>query len=74
VKAKQALKPEWYSNVTAISILQGVGRGIRNEHDWCVTFILDGCFSYLMQKSYKMFPQEFLNRIKTISPSSLGCN
>lgn len=74
VKAKQALKPEWYSNTTAISILQGVGRGIRSEKDWCVTFILDGCFTYLMQKSYNMFPKEFMNRIKTITPGALGCN
>lgn len=74
VKAKQVLKPEWYSNTTAISILQGVGRGIRSEKDWCVTFILDGCFTYLMQKSYKMFPKEFMNRIKTITPGALGCN
>lgn len=73
VKSKQELKPEWYSNTTAISILQGVGRGIRNEHDWCVTFIFDGCFTYLAQKSYSMFPKEFVNRIKIISPAQLGC-
>lgn len=74
VKAKQEIKPEWYSNTTAISILQGVGRGIRSEYDWCVTFIFDGCFTYLMQRSYDMFPKEFISRIKPISPQALGCN
>ena len=73
VKAKQEINPSWYSNTAAISILQGVGRGIRSEYDWCVTFILDGCFTYLLQSSYSMFPIEFINRIKTISPYSLGC-
>lgn len=73
VKAKQEIKPEWYSNTTAILILQGVGRGIRSEHDWCVTFIFDGCFSYLMQKSYAMFPKEFVSRIRPIGPAALGC-
>ena len=71
VSAKMKLKPEWYSNATAISILQGVGRGIRNDHDWCVTFILDGCFTLLMQKSYNMFPPEFINRISIIDSSIL---
>ena len=74
VKAKQEIKPEWYSNTTAIAILQGVGRGVRSEHDWCVTFIFDGCFTYLMQKAYAMFPKKFINRIKPIAPSTLGCN
>ena len=71
VKAKKDYNPEWYSNTTAISILQGVGRGIRNEHDWCVTFVFDGCFSYLMQSSYNMFPDDFKKRIQVIMPSSI---
>ena len=71
VKAKKDINPSWYSNTTAISILQGVGRGIRNEHDWCVTFIFDGCYSYLMQNSYRMFPNDFINRIQVIPPTSI---
>jgi Rad3-related DNA helicase len=71
VAAKQKLRPSWYSNATAISILQGVGRGVRNEHDWCVTFIFDGCYTYLMRQAYNMFPQEFINRIQMIPPTSI---
>ena len=74
VKAKKNINPEWYSNTTAISILQGVGRGIRNEHDWCVTFIFDGCYSYLMQNSYKMFSDDFIRRIQVIPPTSIVPN
>lgn len=74
VKAKKNINPEWYSNRTAISILQGVGRGIRNEHDWCVTFIFDGCYSYLMQNSYKMFSDDFIRRIQVIPPTSIVPN
>jgi len=71
VSAKQKIRPEWYSNTTAISILQGVGRGIRSEHDWCVTFIFDGCFTNLARQSYKMFPDEFKRRIKIIQPKDI---
>jgi Rad3-related DNA helicase len=71
VAAKQKINQEWYSNTTAISILQGVGRGVRSEHDWCVTFIFDGCFTYLMNKSRTMFPNEFVNRIQVIPPNAI---
>ena len=71
VKAKKDMNPQWYSNTTAISILQGVGRGIRNEHDWCVTFIFDGCYSYLMNNAYRMFNNDYMKRLQLISPDSI---
>ena len=71
VAAKQELRPEWYSNTTAISVLQGVGRGVRNEHDWCVTFILDGCYTILLQKSRDMFNNDFMKRLQIIPASTL---
>lgn len=68
VNKKKDINQKWYSDETAISILQGVGRGIRHENDWCVTFIFDGCFSYLMKSSGDMFPPEFANRIQILEP------
>lgn len=71
IAAKQQFNPPWYSETASISMLQGVGRGVRNENDWCVTFILDGCFSNLLNMSGYMFPPEFMNRIQIIPASSL---
>lgn len=71
VNRKKDISQKWYSDETAVSILQGVGRGIRHEKDWCVTFIFDGCFTYLAQSSWDMFPDEFKNRIQIIKPNSL---
>lgn len=71
VNVKQQVKPEWYTNTTAISILQGVGRGIRNANDWCVTFILDGCFTSLYQRTYDSFPDDFKNRVMLIKAETL---
>ena len=65
VAAKQRLRPIWYSNTTAISILQGVGRGVRNDHDWCVTFIFDGCYTILMHTAPNMFNQDFVKRLQS---------
>lgn len=71
ISAKMNYDKQWYSNTTAISILQGVGRGVRNMNDWCVTFIVDGCFLRLFQMSYKMFPPEFCQRIKVLDSNLL---
>ena len=71
IATKNKYNPIWYSNVTSISMLQGVGRGVRNEKDWCVTFILDACFSTLFNKTRNMFSKDFVDRIQVIPSSSL---
>lgn len=64
VKAKMKLFPKWYDSETANSIIQGIGRGNRNPSDWCVTYILDGCFNNLYNKTSSQFPIELQKRIK----------
>lgn len=71
VKKKMEINGQWYSDTAAISILQGVGRGIRSSTDWCVTFIFDGCFTQLARRSYDMFSDSFKNRVKIIKPSDI---
>lgn len=71
VEAKMQFNPAWYSNVTSILMLQGIGRGVRNENDWCVTFILDACFNSLFSNTKSMYPKEFIDRIQTISSKNL---
>lgn len=56
----------WYNNNAIIKILQSVGRGIRNEKDWCVTFIFDGCFMDLLNNAGYLFPEDFVKRIQHI--------
>ena len=71
ISAKRDFNPQWYAETTSISVLQGVGRGVRNEKDWCVTFILDGCFNNLLSSCRNMFPQEFIDRMQIIPSSTL---
>lgn len=72
VKAKQTINPQWYANTTAISILQGVGRGVRSEHDYCTTFIFDGCFTRLASDAGNMFPMDFRQRMRFYQPEAFG--
>lgn len=44
VKAKMKYIDGWYHAQTVNQLIQCIGRGVRNENDWCITYILDGCF------------------------------
>lgn len=63
VSAKMKYSREWYTWKTCTSILQGIGRSIRNEEDWAVTYFLDGCLTDLLMGSSDNFPEEFISRI-----------
>jgi Rad3-related DNA helicase len=65
IKAKMQTSNEWYDWKTGISILQGVGRSVRSEDDWAVTYVLDACFRSLINKK-GFFPPSFTDRVKTI--------
>lgn len=66
VELKKELFPLWYESVTSNSIIQNIGRGVRNENDYCETFILDGCFQRLYESTRDQFPIEIQQRIKFI--------
>jgi Rad3-related DNA helicase len=63
VAEKMKYSKGWYSWKTCTSILQGIGRSVRSEEDWAVTYFLDGCLTDLITRSADNFPDEFLERI-----------
>lgn len=67
VNARNKLFPLWYNSHTSNEIIQGIGRGVRYNGDWCVTYILDACFQYLYYSTKQQYPQELQDRIKTIT-------
>lgn len=67
VKKKIELFPNWYNSTTSNSIIQSIGRGVRNENDYCTTYILDGCFSALYEQTKAQYPQNIKDRIKFIT-------
>ena len=66
VKEKIKLFPLWYNSTTSNEIIQGIGRGVRYNNDWCVTYILDACFWNLYRSTIDQYPEELQNRIKII--------
>ena len=62
IKRKLDMQPEWYQWTTCTGIQQGVGRSIRSEDDWAITYMLDSCFYDLLKEPLN-FPQEFHDRL-----------
>lgn len=67
VKAKLNINPGWYKWKAIINLLQGVGRSVRNENDWAITYILDASLSDLIHNNRKSFPKEFMQRIRVVN-------
>lgn len=66
VKEKIKLFPLWYNSSTSNEIIQGIGRGVRYDGDWCVTYILDACFWNLYLGTKEQYPEELQKRINVI--------
>jgi len=66
IKERIKLYPLWYNSHTSNEIIQGIGRGVRYNGDWCVTYILDACFFGLYQSTKHQYSEELQNRIKII--------
>ena len=49
----------WYPLQTAKSVVQAVGRSIRNEKDHAVTYILDGDWGRFWNSNQTLFPPDF---------------
>jgi len=63
VKRKMAKSDDYYPYTTAQSIIQAVGRSIRSQDDYAVTYFLDECFSDYFKKNKKYFPKSFLDAV-----------
>lgn len=50
---------EWYAWQTIMTLVQAVGRCVRNKEDWAKTYILDQCFVDLLNQHPKFFPEYF---------------
>ncbi len=54
----------WYSYQTVKSVVQAMGRSIRNETDYAVSYILDSDWERFFRMNKQMFPEEFTKSIQ----------
>ena len=59
VKKRMEKNEKWYPYMTAKSIIQSLGRSIRNENDHAISYILDSDWDRFFSKNRNLFPNEF---------------
>lgn len=59
VKKRMLKNKSWYPYQTAKTIVQSVGRSIRNENDHAATYILDSNWGHFFNKNKALFPESF---------------
>lgn len=64
VLARQTLDPRSYDYQAVVSIIQGVGRGVRHETDHADSWILDSNWDSLMKRRMHWLPKSFLDVYK----------
>jgi len=50
----------WYPYMTAKSVIQSLGRSIRNENDYADSYILDSDWERFYKMNKNMFPEDFI--------------
>lgn len=59
VRMRKDRDATWYACQTARSVVQALGRSIRNEHDHATSYILDSDWERFYRSNSSMFPEEF---------------
>lgn len=66
-KMRDDLEKGYYDWLCAIDLVQTVGRGVRNETDHCITYVLDARLKRFLKRAGYMMPAWFLDSVKPAS-------
>jgi Rad3-related DNA helicase len=65
IKKRMYRWPWWYSLQTAKTIVQSLGRSVRNHDDKAVSYILDADWDRFYSKNSQLFPENFKQSLKS---------
>ena len=66
VKRRKKNRDKWYEYETVKSLIQSIGRSVRDYDDYAVTYILDGSWDWFYNNNKHLFPPEFNKTIINI--------
>lgn len=64
IQKRMQNNPKWYDYMTVMSLVQMLGRSIRNENDHAVSYILDADWIRFFKRNKKMFPNDLKDAIQ----------
>jgi len=56
IKARLDIDSNWYQWKTCMTLIQSLGRSVRSETDYAVTYILDADFKQFYNRNKRLFP------------------
>lgn len=59
VRKRKARDPQWYPFQTVKSVIQAMGRSVRNSTDHATSYILDEDWDYFYKRNKELFPSDF---------------
>lgn len=59
VRKRKARDPQWYPFQTVKSVIQSMGRSVRNDTDHATSYILDEDWDYFYMRNRTLFPSDF---------------
>jgi Rad3-related DNA helicase len=59
IQLRKAKNQQWYACQTARTVIQALGRSVRNSKDHAVSYILDADWTRFYRENASMFPEEF---------------
>jgi Rad3-related DNA helicase len=65
IKKRMERNPSWYNYQTVKSVVQSLGRSVRNETDYATSYILDRDWERFYRNSSSMFPAEFSDALQS---------
>lgn len=57
--ARMEVDPTFYQWITALKLVQSVGRSVRSDEDWADTYIIDESFGWWYRSNKKLIPSWF---------------
>jgi ATP-dependent DNA helicase DinG len=64
IDEKRKHSERWYNWVTALRLIQSIGRSVRSKEDWAVTYILDAYFRAFVFRNKNIIPPWFSDAIR----------
>jgi len=64
VKKRMENNSKWYPYMTAKSIIQSLGRSVRNETDHAVSYVIDSDWERFYRTNSDLFPKEFSSLVR----------
>ena len=71
IKERMNLDQKWYGWLTALKMVQSIGRSVRSKTDWAYTYIIDQGFDGFLARNSTMIPRYIKDAFQKYAPKEI---